>query len=419
MIVASHLPIHEGDNVALQCVETPKGKGVNVLRWELNDSPVDLCGGARILPPGTYSKFIKNNAGMEDRGVYKCIAEIEGKVQRANQTISILPAGIVMYPTRNTTAVIGTNVTLHCRGENYRFILWSKDGVAIKTGGPFTELFISNVTWADNGTYTCTYFAKHPIHGNQKSSQTVELIVIPSSVMTTASAKASTTSTSRPSSTPMNTTLDTAPITTETDATYLVSSDPTTDSEPLPRTDRYLTSHPLPDCCPSTSSNVISASSQDSKKLSSWLMAALVICSAFGILGLTVAVVSLCVKKHHSTANVIAKKGLHVENPTYALSNLCEGTITKTDGEKEGYNSRLYPRLIDTVADENANKRFDSQSWPDCDSKGYVSMKECRGAGQDKTEYMTMTSNPANNKCDDIRACKPHGQSNTFDGKEG
>jgi hypothetical protein len=93
MIVASHLPIHEGDNVALQCVETPKGKGVNVLRWELNDSPVDLCGGARILPPGTYSKFIKNNAGMEDRGVYKCIAEIEGKVQRANQTISILPAG--------------------------------------------------------------------------------------------------------------------------------------------------------------------------------------------------------------------------------------------------------------------------------------------------------------------------------------
>ena len=86
-----------------------------------------------------------------------------------------------MYPTRVTTAVVGTAVTLHCGGERYEFIVWSKDGVHIKTDGLYTDgsqFLISNVTWANNGTYVCAYYKYHPINGTLTDSQTVQLVVI-------------------------------------------------------------------------------------------------------------------------------------------------------------------------------------------------------------------------------------------------
>ena len=101
IIAYNTLPIKEGDSIAFECVKTLNNKAVNVLRWERDNQPIDSCSGARIIPPGTYHKFYIQNARMTDTGVYQCVAEIEGKVKRANQTISIVLSGQQTRPIFN------------------------------------------------------------------------------------------------------------------------------------------------------------------------------------------------------------------------------------------------------------------------------------------------------------------------------
>ena len=88
-----------------------------------------------------------------------------------------------MHPTQVTTAVVGTAVTLQCRGENYWSVAWSKNGIFVKTDREInscysgSEFHIRKATWGDKGTYvcTCTYYHRK---GNLAASQTIQLVVI-------------------------------------------------------------------------------------------------------------------------------------------------------------------------------------------------------------------------------------------------
>ena len=93
MNALSKSPIKEGNSIVLECVQALTNKSVNVLRWEHDNQPIGPCNGAQVSPKGTYHKLYIRKAQIKDTGMYQCIAEVDGKVQRANQAISILPSG--------------------------------------------------------------------------------------------------------------------------------------------------------------------------------------------------------------------------------------------------------------------------------------------------------------------------------------
>lgn len=79
------------------------------------------------------------------------------------------------------TARVGDNVTLQCDGEHYDIIFWWRNGAMIQPGKQAflrfrstergSQLHITNITKADNGTYRCEFVSILSAH------QTVDLLV--------------------------------------------------------------------------------------------------------------------------------------------------------------------------------------------------------------------------------------------------
>ena len=111
-------------------------------------------------------------------------------------------------------------------------------------------------------------------------------------------------------------------------------------------------------------------------------------------------------------------------NTRFELDSLCDDTVARRAGETASCNSRLSRRLYDTVPGESGSWRY-SQTKPELDSCGYVTIEECPGgAGKAKastlglpatTGYMPMARNPVNDNCDGIRVSKQCAAPNSTD----
>ena len=82
--------VFESSSGLLDCVETVSHKPATVLRWEHNGSPLYPNNRVRISPRDTYHKLLIRPVEKSDGGRYQCVAEINGLVYRANQTLTVL-----------------------------------------------------------------------------------------------------------------------------------------------------------------------------------------------------------------------------------------------------------------------------------------------------------------------------------------
>lgn len=88
---------------------------------------------------------------------------------------------MVTYPMPAMRAVVGTDCILRCDGKYYERILWKRNSRYVNKWHPSgrfsllgngSQLSITNVSVADNGTYTCQFLAGTRAHRD------VELLVV-------------------------------------------------------------------------------------------------------------------------------------------------------------------------------------------------------------------------------------------------
>ncbi|XP_067661669.1 contactin-4-like [Haliotis asinina] len=165
---SSVLTVGLGGDVKLEC--QAMGDPVPIQKWERNGSAMIIDGNMKLFPNHTV---LIDDIRSHQFGEYTCVAMNIGGVN--STVVTILPGDFPFLITRprNTTSVLGTNVTLQCRGQSRGpfSIRWTKSrrgggsgthigtsteqsaGVGVKLNG---DLQFISIRKSDEGWYTCS-----------------------------------------------------------------------------------------------------------------------------------------------------------------------------------------------------------------------------------------------------------------------
>uniref|UniRef100_A0A8B9P6P5 Ig-like domain-containing protein n=1 Tax=Apteryx owenii TaxID=8824 RepID=A0A8B9P6P5_APTOW len=148
-------PSHEvalGDKVTLQC-HTPRQGGRAILHKEGVRHPLryqDRVQGAAEFPITAVRR--------EDAGRYWCQYEMEGEPPEKSEHVELVLRG----EGPGAVVVLGTHFTILCQGGHGATFLLHREGSSAPIqrqapGGHMALFSIPHVSWADSGTYSCSY----------------------------------------------------------------------------------------------------------------------------------------------------------------------------------------------------------------------------------------------------------------------
>uniref|UniRef100_A0A8B9S6B2 Ig-like domain-containing protein n=1 Tax=Apteryx owenii TaxID=8824 RepID=A0A8B9S6B2_APTOW len=151
-------PSHEvalGDKVTLQC-HTPRQGGRAILHKEGVRHPLryqDRVQGAAEFPITAVRR--------EDAGRYWCQYEMEGEPPEKSEHVELV-LRVFKGPHEADFVVLGTHFTILCQGGHGATFLLHREGSSAPIqrqapGGHMALFSIPHVSWADSGTYSCSY----------------------------------------------------------------------------------------------------------------------------------------------------------------------------------------------------------------------------------------------------------------------
>ena len=173
---------------SFECLQSGTHKNVRVLKWLFNGAP--LPRDTRITSARSpYYNYLQIGTSLpKHSGVYTCVAQDGGEIRNASGKLFVacertvrgvndviekqwtgllLHAGpIKPYKQPITKALLGSNISLQCDGECYRYIMWAKNNDYVtsteserfSSPGNGSILHITNVSLSDNGTFTCDFY---------------------------------------------------------------------------------------------------------------------------------------------------------------------------------------------------------------------------------------------------------------------
>ncbi|CAJ0933472.1 unnamed protein product, partial [Mesorhabditis belari] len=170
-----------GQTLTLNC--DGGGKPTPKLRWFVNDTELTTSNGDILI--GTDNKYIQiNNITLEDRGLYKCVAEnVAG-----NDTL-LYNVDVVQSPTiqnGGTQQVIeGDTAIIECAADGHPapIVSWLRNGVRLETGitgvryhAEGSTLKVVDARSSDSGIYVCQATNEA---GTAQQAYTLEVLVSP------------------------------------------------------------------------------------------------------------------------------------------------------------------------------------------------------------------------------------------------
>ncbi|XP_062499778.1 hemicentin-1-like isoform X2 [Corticium candelabrum] len=150
---------------SFECLQSGTHKNVRVLKWLFNGAP--LPRDTRITSARSpYYNYLQIGTSLpKHSGVYTCVAQDGGEIRNASGKLFVA-CPIKPYKQPITKALLGSNISLQCDGECYRYIMWAKNNDYVtsteserfSSPGNGSILHITNVSLSDNGTFTCDFY---------------------------------------------------------------------------------------------------------------------------------------------------------------------------------------------------------------------------------------------------------------------